>query len=96
MIPTFSSGSRAIPFRKNPVPVLHIDTTYEFPQMVEFRDWAIKHYNLNLIVEVNTEARERGIGYETQDQWIHGSASVDESVAKFWSSIATLERIPRE
>jgi 3'-phosphoadenosine 5'-phosphosulfate sulfotransferase (PAPS reductase)/FAD synthetase len=43
-------------FRKGSVPVLHIDTTYEFPEMLEFWDWAIKHYNLNLIVKVNTEA----------------------------------------
>ena len=54
-------------FGKVPFPVLHIDTTYEFPEMLEFRDWATKHYNLNLIVKINTEARERGIGYETHD-----------------------------
>jgi hypothetical protein len=56
-----------IVFWKGPVSVLHIDTTYEFPEMLEFRDWATKHYNLNLIVKINTEARERGIGYETHD-----------------------------
>src|SRR5438046_1103579 len=54
-------------FGKIPFPVLHIDTTYEFPEMLEFRDWATKHYNLNLIVKINTEARERGISYETHD-----------------------------
>src|SRR3954467_2705633 len=52
---------------KIPFPVLHIDTTYEFPEMLEFRDWATKHYKLNLIVKINTEARARGIGYETHD-----------------------------
>src|SRR5438045_9123365 len=51
-----------------PYPLLHIDTTYEFPEMLEFREWAIKQYGLNLIVKVNTEARARGIGYETPDQ----------------------------
>ena len=50
-----------------PFPVLHIDTTYEFPEMLEFREWAKEHHNLNLIVKINTEARERGIGYETHD-----------------------------
>jgi len=54
-------------FGKVPFPVLHIDTTYEFPEMLEFREWATKHYNLNLIVKINTQARERGIGYETHD-----------------------------
>jgi len=50
-----------------PFPVLHIDTTYEFPEMLEFRDWATKHYGLKLIVKINEEARARGIGYETHD-----------------------------
>src|SRR6266571_4610280 len=54
-------------FGKVPFPVLHIDTTYEFPEMLKFREWATKHYNLKLIVKTNTEARERGIGYETHD-----------------------------
>ena len=54
-------------FGRVPFPVLHIDTTYEFPEMLEFREWATKHHNLNLIVKINTEARARGIGYETHD-----------------------------
>src|SRR5258705_10677610 len=48
-------------------PVQHIDKTYEFPEMLEFREWARKHHDLNLIVKTNTEARARGIGYETHD-----------------------------
>jgi 3'-phosphoadenosine 5'-phosphosulfate sulfotransferase (PAPS reductase)/FAD synthetase len=35
--------------------------------MLEFREWAIKQYGINVIVKVNTEARARGIGYETHD-----------------------------
>src|SRR5438093_2744271 len=54
-------------FGRVPFPVLHIDTTYEFPEMLEFREWATKYHNLNLIVKINTEARARGIGYETHD-----------------------------
>src|SRR5437762_2576641 len=54
-------------FGKIPFPVLHIDTTYEFPEMLEFREWATKHYNLNLIVKINADARARGVGYETHD-----------------------------
>jgi len=50
-----------------PFPVLHIDTTYEFPEMLKFRDWATNHYGLNLIVKINEEARARGVGYETHD-----------------------------
>jgi sulfate adenylyltransferase subunit 2 len=50
-----------------PFPVVHIDTTYEFPEMLDFRVWAQKHYGFELIVWTNFEARERGIGYETTD-----------------------------
>lgn len=58
---------------KIPYPVMHIDTTYEFPEMLEFRDWALKHYELDLIVKINEDARagrgtyETPIGYETHD-----------------------------
>ena len=58
-----------------PYPLLHIDTTYEFPEMIAYRDWAVKHHELNLIVKINEDARagrgayaERGpIGYDTTD-----------------------------
>src|ERR1700740_1829681 len=49
-------------FGRVPFPVLHIDTTYEFPEMMEFREWATQHYNLKLIVKITTEVRDRGIG----------------------------------
>ncbi len=58
-----------------PYPLLHIDTTYEFPEMLEYREWAVQEYGLNLIVKINEDARagrgsyaERGpIGYDTTD-----------------------------
>ena len=58
-----------------PYPLLHIDTTYEFPEMLDYRDWAVKYHNLKLIVKINEDARcgrgaykDRGpIGYETAD-----------------------------
>lgn len=58
-----------------PYPLLHIDTTYEFPEMLEYRDWAVRHHGLDLIVKINDDARAgrgeyagRGvIGYETSD-----------------------------
>ena len=64
-------------FGKIPFPVLHIDTTYEFPEMLEFRDWATAHYKLNLIVKINEEARARGIGYETPRPG-HGDARTED------------------
>ena len=58
---------------KIPYPLLHIDTTYEFPEMLEFREWARAYYDLELIVKINEDARAgrgsyaRSIGYETHD-----------------------------
>jgi len=58
---------------KIPYPLLHIDTTYEFPEMLDFREWATKEYDLDLIVKINEDARAgRGtytspVGYETHD-----------------------------
>jgi len=46
---------------------VHVDTTYEFPEMLEFRSWARDYYGFDLIVWINQEARARGIGYETTD-----------------------------
>lgn len=50
-----------------PFPLLHIDTTYEFPEMYEFRSWAVQHHGIDLKVWINQEARARGVGYETHD-----------------------------
>jgi sulfate adenylyltransferase subunit 2 len=54
-------------FGKVPFPVMHIDTTYKFPEMYAFRDQYAKEYGLDLIVETNEEAIARGVGYKTHD-----------------------------
>jgi len=54
-------------FGKLPFPVMHIDTTYKFPEMYAFREKWAREWSLNLIVEKNEEALARGIGYETHD-----------------------------
>lgn len=54
-------------FGKIPFPVMHIDTTYKFPEMYKFRDYWAKEWNLKLIVAKNQEALDKGIGYEAND-----------------------------
>jgi len=54
-------------FGQVPFPVMHIDTTYKFPEMYKFRDKYAKEWNLNLLVEKNQTAIDKGIGYETHD-----------------------------
>jgi sulfate adenylyltransferase subunit 2 len=45
---------------KIPFPLLHIDTSYKFPEMIQFRDWYAKHIGAELIVHQNREALAAG------------------------------------
>jgi sulfate adenylyltransferase subunit 2 len=46
---------------KLPFPVLHIDTTWKFREMIAFRDETASRLGLELIVHTNQEGLERGI-----------------------------------
>ena len=54
---------------KPPFPLLHVDTTWKFREMYEFRDARVRQLGLELIVHVNPEAVNRGI-----NPFTHGSA----------------------
>jgi sulfate adenylyltransferase subunit 2 len=43
-----------------PFPLLHIDTTYKFREMIAFRDWYAAEIGARLIVHTNTEAIAEG------------------------------------
>jgi len=45
---------------KIPFPLLHIDTSYKFPEMIEFRDSYTREIGVELIVHQNREALEQG------------------------------------
>ena len=45
---------------KIPFPLLHVDTSYKFPEMIEFRDSYAREIGAELIVHRNREALERG------------------------------------
>jgi sulfate adenylyltransferase subunit 2 len=59
--------SRKAFFGKLPFPVMHIDTTFKFPEMYKFRDHWAKEWGLNMIVETNDQAIKEGVSYETHD-----------------------------
>ena len=44
-----------------PFPVMHIDTTWKFREMIEFRDKRAEELGLDLIVATNHEAAEQGV-----------------------------------
>jgi sulfate adenylyltransferase subunit 2 len=52
-----------------PFPLLHVDTTWKFREMIDFRDQTAERLGLELRVHVNPEGLERGI-----NPFTHGSA----------------------
>ena len=56
---------------KPPFPLMHVDTTWKFSEMIEFRDKMIKDLGLDLIVHINPEGVEQGIGPFTHGSAIH-------------------------
>src|SRR3954469_24063520 len=46
---------------KPPFPLLHVDTTWKFREMISFRDEIAKRLGLDLLVHVNEEGVKRGI-----------------------------------
>src|SRR5256714_15680837 len=47
-------------FGRAPFQVLNIDTTYEFPETLEVREWAKEHYKVNPIAQINEDTRGPG------------------------------------
>ncbi|WP_257266907.1 sulfate adenylyltransferase subunit CysD [Endozoicomonas sp. ONNA2] len=54
---------------KPPFPLLHVDTTWKFREMIEFRDQLAERLGLELLVHTNPEGLAQGVGPFT-----HGSA----------------------
>jgi sulfate adenylyltransferase subunit 2 len=54
---------------KPPFPFMHVDTTWKFREMIEFRDESARRLGLDLIVHINEEGVKAGI-----NPFTHGSA----------------------
>src|SRR5947207_12157282 len=54
-----------------PLPLLHVDTTWKFREMIEFRDATARRLGLDLIVHVNQEGLERGISPVASGSALH-------------------------
>ena len=57
---------------KPPFPFLHIDTTWKFREMIEFRDRIAKENGIEMLVYTNQEGVDAGI-----NPFDHGSAYTD-------------------
>lgn len=57
---------------KPPFPLLHVNTTWKFREMIEFRDRTVREYGLDFIEYINQEGVEQGI-----NPFDHGAAYTD-------------------
>jgi sulfate adenylyltransferase subunit 2 len=57
---------------KPPFPFMHIDTTWKFKEMIEFRDRKAKEFGIKMLVHSNQEGIEQGI-----NPFDHGSSYTD-------------------
>ncbi len=56
---------------KPPFPVMHVDTTWKFREMIAFRDDWINKLGLDLIVYINEEGARQNVGPFTHGSQIH-------------------------
>mgnify|MGYP003652469502 CR=1 FL=1 len=56
---------------KPPFPLMHVDTTWKFREMIEFRDRKAKELGLELIVHSNQEGIDEGIGPFSHGSSVH-------------------------
>ena len=56
---------------KPPFPLMHVDTTWKFRDMIAFRDRMARELGLELIVHVNQEGVKQGVGPFTHGSGVH-------------------------
>ncbi|WP_129641424.1 sulfate adenylyltransferase subunit CysD [Peristeroidobacter agariperforans] len=56
---------------KPPFPLLHVDTTWKFRDMIAFRDRMAQELGLQLLVHINQDGLDRGIGPFTHGSAVH-------------------------
>jgi len=65
---------------KPPFPLLHVDTTWKFREMIEFRDATAKRLGLNLLVHINEDGVRRGINPFDSGSSLHTQVMKTESL----------------
>jgi sulfate adenylyltransferase subunit 2 len=65
---------------KPPFPLMHVDTTWKFREMIEFRDATAKRLGLDLIVHVNQDGVQRGINPFDSGSSLHTQVMKTESL----------------
>src|ERR1041385_2347357 len=65
---------------KPPFPLMHVDTTWKFKEMIEFRDATARRLGLDLIVHVNQDGVKRGINPFDSGSSLHTQVMKTESL----------------
>ena len=65
---------------KPPFPLMHVDTTWKFAEMIKFRDETAKRLGLDLIVHVNKDGVKRGINPFDSGSSLHTQVMKTESL----------------
>ena len=56
---------------KPPFPLMHVDTTWKFREMITFRDETVRRLGLDLIVHINQDGVNAGIGPIASGSQVH-------------------------
>lgn len=56
---------------KPPFPLVHVDTTWKFKEMIQFRDQRAAELGLDLLIHVNQDGVDAGIGPFTHGSSVH-------------------------
>src|SRR5258705_8044040 len=65
-----------------PFPLLHIDTTWKFREMIEFRDSTARRLGLRLVVHINEDGLRSGVSPITHGSAYHTSVMKTEGLRK--------------
>ncbi len=65
---------------KPPFPLLHVDTTWKFRDMIAFRDETARRLGLDLIVHINQDGLKRGISPVASGSQLHTQVMKTESL----------------
>jgi sulfate adenylyltransferase subunit 2 len=71
-----------------PFPLLHVDTTWKFREMIAFRDSIARRYGLELIVHVNEDGLARGISPVASGSALHTQVMKTEALKQALSKHA--------
>lgn len=56
---------------KPPFPLMHVDTTWKFGEMIKFRDYMAKKVGMELIIHTNQDGIDQGVGPFSHGSSVH-------------------------